>query len=142
MPNLVLLPQISTNGYYPYSPMARQYGTQATVDTVVQICRDWFRNQRYLVGIGDMSFVDGAPMPPHTSHRDGRNVDIRPMRLDHANQPIDIFSAQYDREATRLLVQALLAHANVQQILFNDNQIAGVTPYAGHDNHLHVKTRS
>lgn len=142
MPTFDLLPQVSSNGYYPYSPMANQYGTKATVDTVVQICKDWHRNQGYKVGVGDISLIDGSPMPGHTSHRTGKNVDIRPMRLDHANEPVDIFSADYDREATRLLVKSLLAHANVDQILFNDSEIEGVTPFAGHDNHLHVKMRS
>ncbi len=142
MPSFVLLPQVSGNGYYPYSPRANQYGTQTTIDTVVQISRDWFRNQRYQVGIGDISLENGGPMPEHDSHRNGRNVDIRPMRLDQANMPVTITSAQYDREATRLLVESLLAHANVEEILFNDTQIAGVKWWAGHDNHLHVKMRA
>jgi murein endopeptidase len=142
MTQFILLPQVSSNGYYPYSPLERQYGTQATIDTIVQICGDWYRNEQYLVGVGDISLIDGSPMPPHVGHRDGKNVDIRPMRLDHANEPTDITDTQYDREATRLLVQSLRAHVNVELILFNDTQISGVTPHEGHDNHLHVKMNS
>jgi len=104
----------------------------------LQICSDWFRNQRYPIGVGDMSFKDGHHMAPHISHKDGKCVDIRPLRKDHFNSPITIQSPDYDHDATELLVQALLANQNVHRILFNDLKIKGVTHWAGHDNHLHV----
>jgi conjugal transfer mating pair stabilization protein TraG len=94
------------------------------------------------VGIGDMSFEHGGPMAPHNSHQDGRCVDIRPLRSDKRNSPVTISDAHYDRESTRALVVALLAHGNVCKILFNDHQISGVIPWAGHDNHFHVIMKS
>lgn len=141
-PALVLLPQVCGLGYYSYSPLDRQYGTQATIDTIARIARDYFRNQKAEIGIGDMSFRDGRAMSPHHTHRDGKCVDIRPLRKDLASAPINIHDADYDRDATKLLVASLLAHRNVQTILFNDGQIPGVKYWTGHDNHLHVKMRS
>ena len=78
-------------------------------------------------------------MPPHVSHRDGKEVDIRPMRTDRLSAPVNIHDAHYDRAATARLVALLLAEPNVHRILFNDQKIAGVMRWAGHDNHLHVK---
>lgn len=137
-PSLILLPQMSGNGYYSYSPLGQQYGTQPTVDTIVRICRDWFRNQGCLVGIGDMSFPDGHRMAPHNSHKDGKCIDIRPLHKNRISGPVSIHSATYDQISTDLLVRALLAHSNVSKILFNDNKIHGVRHWPGHDNHMHV----
>ena len=138
-----LLPQMSGTGYYAYSPMPRQYATEITIRTIADLCtqRRW-NGVIHQVGIGDMSFVSGGPMPPHVSHTDGKCVDIRPLRKDGQNLPVTVSDPQYDRDATRLLVSAFLAHKNVKKILFNDPQILGVTPWPGHDNHLHVVMRN
>jgi murein endopeptidase len=122
--------------------MNRQYGTPDTVGTIVDIAQAWFRNTRYQIGVGDMSFRDGAMMPPHQSHKDGRCVDVRPLRSDKLNAPVSISFPQYDRAATALLVASLLAHRNVLKILFNDRNIKGVTTWPGHDNHLHIHMKS
>jgi len=93
------------------------------------------------VGLGDISFENGGPMPPHVSHTDGTCVDLRPFRKDKKHAPVNIQDPDYDRDATRSLVAVLRAHQNVKQILFNDNEIQGVTSWPGHDNHLHVIMR-
>ena len=140
---LQLLPQVSNNGYYSYSPAARQYGTSATIQAIVDVCRTFRLNMPdVVIGVGDISFKAGGPMPPHASHKDGRQVDIRPLRADRKRLPVDISDAQYSRELTRLLVEALQAHDNVTGILFNDTAIKGVTKWAGHNNHLHVKMKA
>jgi penicillin-insensitive murein DD-endopeptidase len=138
----VLLPQISGNGYYSYSTVDRQYGTAATVKTVIEVCQKFMKRFPDLkVGIGDMSFANGAVMSPHKTHRNGRNADIRPLRADGKNSPITITDAQYSRERTKALVELFRAETNLKSILFNDSQIAGVTPWEGHDNHLHVSMK-
>jgi len=38
-------------------------------------------------------------------------------------------------------VELFRAETNFKSILFNDSQIAGVTPWEGHDNHLHVSMK-
>ncbi len=81
-------------------------------------------------------------MSPHHSHRDGREVDIRPLRKDQQPGPTNIHDPNYDRTATAVLVGLLLAHPNVHVILFNDATIKGVRHWEGHDNHLHVKMKA
>jgi hypothetical protein len=140
-----MLPQVSltsaTDGYYSYSPSRKQYGTPTTIDTLLEVAQNFHLIRPDLrIGIGDMSLRDGAPHPPHTSHRNGRNTDIRPLRHDGAQTGVKITDIEYDRGATRLLVQILLTHPNVKRILFNDTEIEGVKFFQGHHNHLHVES--
>lgn len=139
---LVLLPQECGLGYYSYSSFDKQYGTPATIKMLQEVAQSFYLNRpNLLIGIGDISFRNGAEMPPHQSHRTGRNIDIRPLRNDDAQRGVTIDDNNaYNREETRLLVESLLAHSNVKRILFNDRQIRGVTFYKGHHNHLHVET--
>jgi len=140
---LVLLPQACGHGYYSYSAMPRQYGTSACIQTLRDVCDQFKLNMQGLeVGVGDISFAQGGEMQPHNSHRNGLDVDIRPLRTDKQNAPVDIAHAQYSRDFTKTLVESLLAHRNVKGILFNDKEIKHVTQWAGHDNHLHVTMKS
>jgi hypothetical protein len=135
----LLLPQVSGNGYYRYSTTDRQYGSEATVTTLVNVSKTFMQTFPGVeVGIGDMSFANGAPMSPHKTHRNGRNADIRPIRADGKQKPVFIWEPDYSRERTKTLVELLRAETNVRSILFNDAAIAGVTHWEGHDNHLHV----
>jgi penicillin-insensitive murein DD-endopeptidase len=138
----VLLPQISGHGYYPYSTADRQYGTPATVKTLLDVCRKFVKKFPNLkIGLGDMSFARGAVMSPHKTHRNGRNVDIRPLRTDGKQMPVAITDAEYSRERTKALVELLRSETNLKSILFNDAHIAGVAHWEGHDNHLHVSMK-
>jgi hypothetical protein len=139
----VQLPQTDGIGYYSYSVADEQFGTPATIKTLQEVAQTFHINRPDLfIGIGDISFRDGHKMPPHQSHRSGRNIDIRPLRKDGAKLGVEFKSKDYNREATRLLVQILLAHSNVKKILFNDLKIEGVREFPGHDNHLHVETKA
>ncbi len=141
--SFVLLPQQCGLGYYSYSEMVRQYGTHAAISTLLDVCEQiaWNSND-ILIGIGDISIKGGGPLPPHHTHRQGTSIDIRPLRTDRKQSPVSIEDAEYDREATRLLVKTLLSHKNVRRILFNDSKIVGVHRCNGHDNHLHVDTKN
>lgn len=137
------LPQTTGQGFYRYSTSDRQWGTHDTIQTLLNLARQQLYNLPGLpIQIGDISFQDGRHMLPHTAHRHGRNIDIRPFRKDKALLPVTIDDEQYDRAMTKLLVQNLLAHRNVHRILFNDKTINGVHYFHGHDNHMHVETRS
>jgi penicillin-insensitive murein DD-endopeptidase len=137
------LPQTTGQGFYRYSTGDRQWGTHDTIQTLLDLARQQLWNLPGLpIEIGDISFQDGRHMPPHTAPLHGRNVDIRPFRKDKALLHVTIHDAQYDRAMTELLVQNLLAHRNVHRILFNDKTIKGVHYFHGHDNHLHVETKS
>jgi hypothetical protein len=138
-------------GYYSYAKGAhRQFGTPLTIKTLEQVAGIFFMKMGYNqpaipgnlpyreVGIGDISFAKGGPMNPHSEHRWGTDVDLRPLRKDGQRLPVAIGDRQYDREATRVLVEALLSHYNVVRVRFNDTKIKGVTWTPMHDNHLHV----
>jgi len=141
--SLVQLPQTRGLGYYSYSPGTRQYGTAQTIQTLREVAGTFRRNApQILIGIGDISFSNGGHMDPHVTHQHGTNADIRPLRKDNKLLPTTITDPSYSSEATKLLVQSLLAHRNVRRILFNDMAIHGVHFFAGHHNHLHVEMRS
>jgi hypothetical protein len=91
------------------------------------------------LGIIDLSLEAGGRHPPHSSHRRGIDVDIRPLRKDKKNEGVEITDAAYSREMTKAMVGYLRADPNVQLILFNDTQIPGVTWEKDHHHHLHVR---
>ena len=135
---LVLLPQ---NGqrYYSYSPMAKQYGTAKCVQALQRICRQFSAKLADIkVGIGDISLQAGGDLLPHRTHKQGLNVDVRPLRKDKKNLPVSIADPNYSRPFTKVLVECILADANVKAILFNDTHIKGVGSWPGHDNHVHI----
>jgi hypothetical protein len=122
--------------------MDRQFGTVATVRTLVTVCRKFFdKFPGVKIAIGDMSFANGARMSPHETHRTGRNADIRPVRVDGAMRPVSITDAEYSHERTAALVELLRAEHNLKSILFNDTTIPGVKHWKGHHNHLHVSMK-
>ena len=138
----IVLPQVCGNGYYSYSTIDRQFGTSQNVATLIEVCQQFTELYPTMqVGIGDMSFANGAHMAPHVTHRNGRNADIRPMRTDGKMLPVDINSPEYSRDYTSELVDMFRAQLNLQSILFNDATIKGVTHWQGHDNHLHVSMK-
>ena len=94
------------------------------------------------IEIGDASLSTGRSLlSQHTSHRGGSSVDFRPLKTSMVAGSLTWRSPNYDRSATQRFVDTLRSTGGVQTILFNDPLIKGVTPYRGHDNHLHVKFR-
>jgi len=140
-----LLPASGT-GYYTYSTSrTRQWGRSETIDAILAIGEAWMRDHPDppLIGVGNISLRGGGPMPPHTSHRQGVDVDFRPLRKDGKAAPISYKQGQYSRERTVELVKFIRGNGvlGVVTILFNDTSIPGVRPWKGHDNHLHVRFR-
>jgi hypothetical protein len=79
-------------------------------------------------------------MPGHTTgHQQGKNVDIRPVRNDGQEAAVTWQNSAYSQQFTQDLVDKIREDPNVQNIYFNDPNISGVQPLAGHDNHLHVE---
>ena len=145
---LRLGPLETGEGYYSYRTADRQYGTPATIHTVRVVAREFSRQFRedstsaVLFGVGDISLLSGCILPPHQTHRSGRDVDIRPVRRDGLHRPVMIGDAAYSRVRTAKLVGLFLDSRNVEFILFNDLTVAGVVAFAGHNNHLHIRMRS
>jgi len=100
------------------------------------------------LAVGDVSLRRGGKMPGHRwSHRNGLDVDIRPIRDDGREcgaTGVNWHIRLYDRSDTGVLVRSIrkAATGHVQFIAFNDPAFLRrrVTVFArGHDDHLHVR---
>lgn len=129
-------------GFYSYTSVDKRYGTAATIKALQAISVAW--NTMHpggpRIGIGDISLRGGGPFPPHSTHRDGLNADIRPVRNDNREEPVTYTDTAYSRRLTQELVDLIYANPvlSVSSILFNDSEIRGVRSATGHHNHLHV----
>ena len=137
------LPLLGT-GYYCYATFRdKQFGLPETIKAIQEIGEMWFNNHRAgpLIGVGNISKKGGGPVPPHTSHQTGLDVDFRLLRTDGAKIGIPFRSPSYSRSRTQELVNIILSNPvlKVKLILFNDNKLKGVQPWPGHDDHLHVR---
>jgi murein endopeptidase len=119
-----------------------RFATASTVAAVVRAGLLFSLVSDVPFSVGDMSRRGGGPFPGHSSHKDGVDVDVRPLRADGKNLPVVWRDAAYSRERTRRLIHVVRAAAAVHTILFNDPELrrAGLaTFFAGHDNHLHIR---
>jgi peptidoglycan hydrolase-like protein with peptidoglycan-binding domain len=132
----------SGTGYYSYTSAEKRYGTAATIGALQAIASAW--NQAHpsgpRLGIGNISMRGGGQFPPHSTHREGLNADIRPVRSDRGESPVTYQDSSYSRALTQELVNLIFANPvlGVSSILFNDPSVQRVKAYQGHDNHLHV----
>ena len=101
----------------------------------------WSANEQRKFGVGNISLAEGATFKPHRSHRNGLQVDIRPIRKDGAQAPVSYKSRDYDLAATKRLVALIISSSMVNKVMFNDPHINGLKPLAGHDDHIHVEVR-
>jgi peptidoglycan hydrolase-like protein with peptidoglycan-binding domain len=116
------------------------WGTSGTVATLELVAGKWqAEGHSARIGVDDISLPHGEPFPPHAGHRIGQDVDIRLMRTDGQELPLDSYQdAAYSRQLTQHLVDLFWSTGEVSYILFNDPNVRGVQPWEGHDNHLHV----
>jgi hypothetical protein len=144
--NLTQLPAGTGSGYYCYASPSRQFGTRPTISSTQLNCFFFSQIYQCAAGIGDISLADGGKMNGHDGHRDGRKVDIRPIRLDR--QPIEVNiseAAAYDRDLTQALIQLFINDPNVRVILFDDLQVCAAvpgvhrSPKLNHGDHFHVE---
>ncbi len=118
----------------PYAPQlytrrdaSRAWGTSKTVRTIVTALSR-LRDERGVdaeVVIGDLSGPRGGLLPPHVSHRSGRDVDIRLVLargLDRATLPIA--PEHVDWDATWALVQSFLETGDVSYVFLDLRQQA------------------
>ena len=122
-----------------------QVGRAATIRAVQQLGELWHeRHPTIPVGVGDISRRGGGPFPPHASHRDGRDVDLRPLTNNGRNEPTNVGASNFSHALTRELILVLRDALNPEAIFFNDPLTIqeGLTRRAaGHENHLHVRFR-
>lgn len=150
----VRLPQEGP-GYYGYDPATqsppggaeRQWGTAALVREVIELGVWWqaaFPAQPRL-GIGDLSRPGGGsftgPVVGHASHQNGLDADIRLVRRDGAEGPVD--ASNYDRGLTQAVVDRLVARGASLVLIGPSLDLTGppgvVVRWPNHDDHLHVR---
>lgn len=125
---------------------ADQFGRASTVRHIQELGELWSaQHPSRPVAIGDISRKGGGPFPPHATHKDGLDVDMRPLTNNGINEPTNIGAANYSHEQTRELILLIRGNFNIELIFFNDPLTIreGLTRRAkGHGNHLHVRFRS
>ena len=123
-----------------------QFGQKSTIDAAVAVGTAWDAlNAERPFSFGQISLQGGGIMPPHHSHRVGLDVDVRPMRTDGANAPVNITDSAYDRATTTALIALWWKKAPVQSLFFNDQTViaAGLSQFVnGHHHHFHVRLRA
>jgi murein endopeptidase len=141
-----MLPQAPEDaGYYVYGTPGEgggQYAHPAMLTILLFIERQWQAIDHRKFGIGNISLAGGGRFKPHDSHKDGLQVDVRPLRKDGARVAVNYFQSGYDKAATSRLIALFRAHPAVIKVYFNDLSIPGVQPMMNHDNHFHVAIRA
>ena len=122
---------------------ADQFGTPLTINRIISLSKNWFLlHPEVRLQFGDISRKGGGFFKGHASHRNGRDVDVRPIRKDNRMEPISVGEVAYDTIRTEEFVKLVRSrHPNVV-IFFNDDRLIkkGLTGHAKeHDNHLHIR---
>jgi penicillin-insensitive murein endopeptidase len=137
-----VLPQgYEGGGYYTYGTPDEgrsQYAHPRLVSLIGMIASQWCGIDVRQFGVGNISLADGVKHPDHSTHRNGMEVDIRPLRKDGKRLPCSIYDSQYDRAATAKLIELLFSSVYVKKILFNDMSVSHVRMAPRHDDHFHV----
>ena len=116
-----------------------QFGTEDTISRMMNYFQEFHASTGRMVEAGNISRFCGGRHRPHQSHRNGQQVDIRPLRNDgQTGAPLTFRSNGYSRQATQQFVDLVRADSPGVAILFNDPQVSGVRRFSGHDNHLHI----
>lgn len=150
---IVQAPQgLPQSGFYNYGTPSNgeaQFGVPAAIYVIGAAGHAWNTSGRSPFGVGNISKADLSPYDgrsERSDHSRGAGIDIRPIRSDGKQLPVDYNDPAYDRTATQQLVDTLRATGGVEAIYFNDPQIKGVTAdklgpddEPVHHNHLHVK---
>jgi peptidoglycan hydrolase-like protein with peptidoglycan-binding domain len=122
-----------------------QVGRASTIRSVQQLGEAW--NERHPtipIAVGDISRRGGGPFPPHASHKDGRDADLRPLTNNGRNEPTNIDAVNFSHALTRELILLIRQQFDPEVIFFNDPLTIqeGLTKHAeGHGSHLHVRFR-
>lgn len=144
-----MLPQAPMDsGYYVYGELykqpaegAYQFAHPIMMTAILRVALEWQALDRRRIGIGDISMAGGPKPPDHNSHKNGLQVDVRPLRKDGREVPVCWWDAEYDKAATEKLIELFRTFAPVKRILFNGPGIAFVSKWPDHDNHMHIELR-
>lgn len=123
----------------------------AVIRCLESVGREWASSD-LRVNVGDLSLQPGGRFVPHGSHQNGLDLDVRYVRRDDENAPLDLRwqSEHYDPIATRELMDTFIRRCPVQLIFVdttavdftNEDLAAPVLIHAqGHSNHFHVRLK-
>lgn len=133
------------------------WGTLALINSIegaarqfhLQECLDAQSPTPHPAQVLDMSLRSGGFFPPHVSHQNGRDVDLRYLRTDDTGR-LDLREADsvlYDQIATAQMIQCLISTERIERI-FYDSVRTGIfgpapimvhDPSGGHSNHFHLR---
>jgi hypothetical protein len=135
-------------GYYHFlgsdAPDSDDWGCSNYANQKVAGVGLWW-NQSPRMGIGDISRQGGGSFPPHGSHQNGLDIDVRYVRNDGQEGPLDFDQnpTAYDQAQTQSLVDryCTLAGASVVYADARANLTASCvnTSDPTHFNHFHVR---
>ena len=121
---------------------ADQFGRASTILAIQTLGAAWADTHNFPIFVGDISRKGGGSFSPHSSHKDGRDVDMRPFRLNGQPGATTIHDPSYDHALTRELVLLIKSKFPQTTILFNDPRLLAdglTTRFPQHDNHLHLR---
>ena len=130
------------------NPLDQSWGTAAIIGQLEAAAVSFFATGNGPLALRDVSLEHGFTFLPHGSHQVGLDADIWPVSKDSDQCDVRVRwdDADYDRDGTRQLIQAINATAtkgHVRKIFFNDPVLIGegltLGPLDGHDDHLHVR---
>jgi peptidoglycan hydrolase-like protein with peptidoglycan-binding domain len=125
---------------------ADQVGRAGTIRHIHELGELWStKHPSRPLAIGDISRKGGGPFPPHATHKDGLDVDMRPLTNNGINEPTNIGAVNYSHELTRELIVLVREKFDIEVVFFNDPLTIseGLSRRAkGHENHVHVRFRS
>ena len=129
-------------GFDCYGTREKRHGRSEVLQALKHVCGEWAKAfpSGPRIGIGNISYPSGGSMPPHTSHQQGVDVDLSPVATTEEEIALTWDNPKYSQQRTQQLVNLVRNNPilGVRTILFNDPNLQGVEPWAGHDNHLHV----
>ncbi|OLE54143.1 MAG: hypothetical protein AUG51_09935 [Acidobacteria bacterium 13_1_20CM_3_53_8] len=144
----VVLPD-SGIGYKTYNREpggADQIGRASTIRNVQHLGELWNAiHPDIVVAIGDISRKGGGPFPPHKTHKDGLDVDMRPLTNNGVNEATQVGAGNFSHGRTRELILLIRNNFQIEVIFFNDplTITEGLTKHAaGHGNHVHVRFKA
>jgi len=153
---LNLVNQDSGYDHYLNDPIdSDDWGTAHLLFMIEEAARGWHRCEYTppRICVGDLSWGNkdnqefGGYFSPHVCHQNGLEVDIRYVRNDGAEDPLDISTSDslfFDEYATGSLINFLIRSADVDLIYIDFNHTTirreGITYHAkGHSDHFHVR---
>lgn len=93
------------SGFECYGPEIKRFGRPEVLKAIESVATEWAK--RYpsgpRLGVGNLSFEQGGPMPPHVSHQDGVDVDFAPIASTNAEIGLTWTSPEYSRDRTQEL---------------------------------------